>query len=225
MLINYINRLNITMVYKNLTECFISRDKIKQEYDNCKLFDAPDNNLIIDFPETNKDCKFQAIYDKKRLKVNLFIRKEIVFGNIDNKMINQLASLSMFLHQNIDEYEKINKLYGFNFDGTGQIKNKSAVKVFKEAFLGENEKKIEEKANGEIPLFSPRFTIDYNKYKLNISIQPHPKESHIFKSHINVHFDKPFLKNIDLVQELSQYYSQSLFTLNKILNLPTKNRG
>lgn len=213
-----LKRVNITVVYNDLTNTKISRDFIKDRYKNeVSLVDAPQNNLLIDFNNNQNDCGFQARFDSSHLYVNTFAGENEFKVLIDEYPLQYMSEILNVLNNAVENKDKI-EAYGFNFEGVGELKNKQAGSYFKDLFMN-NPQSFEKIFGGEITKFAPQFMIDFDNYTLNIDLEPGPDEEDLkklFKFHFNVHFrETSLISKDDMVKKIITYYNKCKEILEK----------
>jgi len=212
-LINF-NNYNITCVYENLKETFISRDKIKEIYPDSNIIEGPENLIIIDFSDSKlPNYQFQARYDSRRLYVN----KQFNQDNDFEESINEFIETTINLDSAIKGNKKI-KAYGFNYDGVFALDDKSsAVELVKNKLLKEEEinKKMK---NAKIIQFNPEITFDYQDFLLTIKLSPAYEPENFLPFHINSHFNSTRLEKDKLKIDFNKYYDLAFNKIEKLLN-------
>jgi hypothetical protein len=212
-LINF-NNYNITCVYENLKETFISRDKIKEIYPDSNIIEGPENLIIIDFSDSKlHNYQFQARYDSRRLYVN----KQFNQDNDFEESINEFIETTINLDSAIKGKQKI-KAYGFNYDGVFALDDKSsAVELVKNKLLKEEEinKKMK---NAKIIQFNPEITFDYQDFLLTIKLSPAYEPENFLSFHINSHFNSNQFEKDKLKIDFKKYYDLAFNKIEKLLN-------
>ncbi|MCG8539730.1 MAG: hypothetical protein MJA82_07285 [Clostridia bacterium] len=214
-----IKRINITFVYENLTETFISRDYIKKSFNDVQVIDIPDDILLINFQKRFKNCSLQAVFDQKRLSTNLNIPENLHITDIDLLPLQNLIQLTFVAHESI-ESSKLES-YGFNFTGIGKFtKNNEQIasEVFKNIFL-KDPIQLERNIKGKITSFAPKFTVEYDDFVFNVNIDVINESPTDFHININDHFDSSTVpERKELLKKLKTFWKKNDQIMKKIHN-------
>lgn len=210
-----LKRVNVTLVYDDLTSSFISHDKIKKAYSNAQINDGPENIVIVNFDSQKDGFLYQANYDERRLYMNAHVDKKI--EKISDLPINYMAEKIEILHKAIEGKKQL-VAYGFNFDGIGDLEEGTSSKKFKDNFM-KNVDELENKTGGEVCKVAPKFTLDFGEYIFNISLNPGDETNSTFKVHLNSHFETESLPSKEkLAKKIEKYYNENIKNLNELVN-------
>ncbi len=202
---------NITVVYKDLVEVFISRDFIKKSNSAARIIEGPDNLLIVDFDKTDQ-CKLQARYDSRRLYVDKHNSKTEDEANFDD-----VSHLSCILEEAVSEDGKEIIAYGYNFNGIAAFPEKNALNLFINHLIKSPNNITEKLKAKEIIRFIPELQFEYEEFKLNVKLTPMEEDKSRFIFNINIHIQSDDFPNEDKVrQQINELYKMGL---EKMTNL------
>lgn len=179
-----LNVINVTFVFQDLNRDYISRDHIRGIVDDKPIItDLPDV-LVVIYPQQ----EIQAIFEGRRVMVNLAVRPEVSYD------VDMLASIAIGVLNSVKGSNLV--AYGFNFHGAGQLEGIQDVgSYFKNKFFREQAEL--ESAFGSIFSVAPRFGLRGSAYDINVSLEPHDNNPSGFGFHFNFHKNRPAIPNVE----------------------------